>query len=149
MVFTPVRSFIRPGLASSHPTNRLATANVDSTEIGIGEVLILKGRIPEAVSYVRHAMNLVETRQHKTAYDVAGQAESYSTLGKVDEALANREFSATKKAAHLREARAWLKKSVRTWQQDPNHGSPDPMGGREGDHAREELSKCQLALTKL
>ena len=36
-----------------------------------------------------------------------------------------------------------------TWQQDPNHGSPDPMGGREGDHAREELSKCQLALTKL
>ena len=60
-------------------------------------MLIIKGRIPEAVSYVRHAMNLVETRQHKTAYDVAGQAESYSTLGKVDEALANRESSATRK----------------------------------------------------
>ena len=136
-------------LASSDPTNWLATANVGFTEIGIGDALVSKGRIREAMSYVRHAMNLFEARQHKTPYDIAGQAESYSTLAKAHEALADHESSLLRKASHLREARTWLQKSVRTWQQDANHGSPDPMGGHEGDHAREEVAKCESALAKL
>ncbi len=136
-------------LASSDPTNSLASANVGFTEIGIGEVLILKERIPEAMSEVKSAVKLFETKEHMTPYDIAGQAESYSTLAKAYEALADHESSPSKKAVHLRVARTWLQKSTRTWQQDAKHGSPDPMGGHEGDKAREELAKCESALATL
>jgi hypothetical protein len=84
-----------------------------------------------------------------TPSDVAGQAESYSTLAKAHEALADHESSPSKKAAHLRVARTWLQKSTRTWQLDAKHGSPDPIGGHEGDKAREELAKCESTLATL
>lgn len=136
-------------LAQKDPSNWLASANLGSTEIGIGETLILRGRIQEAIPHVRYGMNLFESRQHKSSYDLAGQAQSYSTLAMAEEKLADRESSSVKKAEHLREARAWLQKSVQIWEQDPKRGSPDPMGGREGDRVREELAKCNSALAKL
>jgi eukaryotic-like serine/threonine-protein kinase len=136
-------------LAKKDPSNWLASANLGSTEIGIGETLILQGRIQEALPYVQRAMSLFENRQHKSPYDFAEQAESYSTLAMAEEKLAERDSSSSKKVEHLREARTWLQKSVQIWEQDPNRGSPDPMGGREGDRVREELAKCNSALAKL
>jgi len=136
-------------LAANDPTNSLATNNVGFAELEIGEALTTKDRIPEAQSYIRHAMNLFEAKPNKTRYDLAGRAESYSALAEAYEALAEHETSPQQKATRLRQAKDWLQKSVAAWQRDPTHGSPDPMGGREGDHAREELSKCEVALAKL
>ena len=130
-------------------TNQLAMSNLGFTDIEIGETLIRKGKISDALPYIRHAMELFESRKQKTRYDVAGQAQSYSTLGLAHEALADRESSPLKKGAHLREARTWLRKSAQTWLEDPNHGSPDPTGGHEGDRVREELAKCESGLAKL
>jgi len=90
-----------------------------------GEALTTKGRIPEAQSYIRHAMNLFEAKPNKSRYDLAGRAESYSALAETYEALAEHETSPQNKATLLRQARDWLQKSVAAWQRDPTHGSPD------------------------
>ncbi len=135
-------------LVANDPTNSLATDNAGFTELKIGEALAAKGQIPEAQSHIRHAMNLFEAKPNQTRYDLAGRAESYSALAKAYEALAEHEVSPQKKTMQLRQARDWLQKSVSTWQHDLTHGSPDPMGGREGDRAREELNKCEIALAK-
>jgi serine/threonine protein kinase len=136
-------------LVAGDPTNSLATDNLGFTGLQIAEVLITRGRITEAQTYIKHAMNLFEGMPNKTRYNLAGQAGSYSALAEAYEALAEHETSLPQKAAQLRQAKAWLQKSVAIWQHDPTHGSPDPMGGREGDLAREELRKCEVALAKL
>ncbi len=135
-------------LASADPANQLANANVGFSEIGIARVLVRKGRSPEAMVHVERAMKSFEANQHKSPYEIAGKAESYFTLGSAYEALAQQSSSSLRKAAYLRTARAWLRESVDSWQLDAHHGSPDPMGGHDGDEAREELSKCEAMLAQ-
>ena len=136
-------------LVAGDPNNSLAADNLGFTGLQIGKALITTGRITEAQTYIKHATNLFEKMPNKTRYTLAGQAESYSAQAELYEALAEHEVSQPQKVTQLRQARAWLQKSVAIWQRDPTHGSPDPMGGHEGDRAREELKKCEVALAKV
>jgi hypothetical protein len=49
----------------------------------------------------------------------------------------------------LREARSWYQKSLRTWQQDPNHSSLQPSSGNGAEQSTKQLAKCEAALAKL
>jgi serine/threonine protein kinase/tetratricopeptide (TPR) repeat protein len=136
-------------LKKADPANYLARANFGFSVLGIARALLLKHEIQLAMAQARQAVAIFEGIQPKNRYDTDGQAESYSIFARGYEALADNDSSRERKIQHLREARGWLQKSVQTWQQDPSYGSPDPMGGRGGDVARDELTKCELALTKL
>jgi tetratricopeptide (TPR) repeat protein len=135
-------------LVAADPANWLARANVGAAEAAIGEVLVSKGKIYEAMPHTRHAIAIFEADEHKTGTEIASQAEAYSTLAKAYSSLAERETSPNKKVEHLREARSWYQKSLRTWQQGPIHGSPDPSVADEGE-VTQELAKCDAALAKL
>jgi len=136
-------------LAGNDPTNSLAAANLASTEIVIGETLVQKRRIKEAMKYTRHALNLFENRQPKTPYDVAHQAEAYLILGLAHESLADYVTAASSKAVHLHDAKIWLRKSIRTSEEDVSLSPADPLASGNLERARKELARCERALSKL
>ena len=62
---------------------------------------------------------------------------------------ADRAVSSGEKADRLRDAQLWYQKSWDTWQGEPNHGSPDPLGGHDGERVRQELSKYTAKANEL
>lgn len=135
-------------LVAVDPANWLARANVAESEEAIAEVLMLKGEIYQAIPHTRHAIAIFEADEHKTPLEITSQAKAYSTLATAYSSLGNRNASSEKKLEHLREARFWYQKSLRTWQQNPNRGSTDPTHQDESE-VTQELAKCDAALAKL
>jgi eukaryotic-like serine/threonine-protein kinase len=135
-------------LAAADPANWLARANIGSAEAAIGEVLLLKGEIYQAMPHTRRAIAIFEADEHKTPFEIAAQAEAYSTLASAYSSLGNRDASSEKKLEHLREARSLFEKSLRTWQQRPIDSSPDHSDHDEGE-VTQELAKCDAELAKL
>jgi non-specific serine/threonine protein kinase/serine/threonine-protein kinase len=137
------------GLVAKDSTNRLAKNNLFAAELEVGGLLAAKGQLPEGISYVRRVMSAVEAIEPKSRYEISSQARSYSVMGEICSRLADRDPSIDKKMAQLREARTWYQRSLRTWQLDPHHGSPDPSGNSESVRVAAELSKCESALAEL
>jgi len=135
-------------LVAADPANWLARTNVGAAEAAIGEVLVSKGEIYQAMPHSRRAIEVFEADEHKTVTETESLAAAYSTLASAYSSLGNRDASSEKKLEHLREARSWYQKSLRTWQQHPNHASDDPFGRDEGE-VTQELAKCDAALAKL
>jgi serine/threonine protein kinase len=133
-------------LAAADATNRLAKSNQGFAEVGLGEALIRQNQISAGLLHIQRAKRLFESLQVRTRYDTAGLAETYSGLAIAYSRMADREVSAPAQAARLREAKRWYEKSWGTWQMDPNHGSPDPSGGNEGEQVRQELAKITTRL---
>jgi eukaryotic-like serine/threonine-protein kinase len=136
------------GLRAADPANSLARANFGFSELGIAHELLLKHDIEHAFPPAREAVKTFEAIERKNRYDTEGLAQSYEALAMGYEALADREPLPAAKAQDLREERTWLRKSSIVWEQDSNHGSPDPMAGSEGDRVRKELARCESALAK-
>lgn len=136
-------------LAASDPTNRLARSNQGFAEIGLGEALVRQNHISEGVSHIQRARSIFESFEARTRYDVAGLAEAYSRLGLTYVRMADREVSRQAKAARLLEAKLWYERSCNTWQAEPNHGSPDPLGGNEGERTRKDLAAVATRLAAM
>ena len=137
-------------LAAADPTNWLARANVGASELSIGEVLMLKGEILEAMPHTLRAIAIFEAEVHKSPTEIASQAEGYWILAKSYSSLAEPESSLGKKVQFLREARSWYRKSLSMWQQDPKQGQPNPLGGQSsGEQVAKDLAKCEAMLAKL
>jgi len=137
---------IYSSLVSTDPSNRLARANLGFTEADLGEALVAKGKPEEAMRHILNATATFEGIDHKSRYDVAGQAHSYLTRGIAIMSLANHATSMSKKLARLREARSWYQRSLATWQQEPDHDSKDPFGSEEGQRITANLAKCDAAI---
>jgi serine/threonine protein kinase len=136
-------------LQAKDPTNSLARANFGFSTLGMSRELLLKHDIPSALRHIKEAVGTFEPIEHKNRYDTAGQAEAYEMFGMAYEALADGDSSRPQKARHLHEARSWLQKSLRIREQYPHRDSGELLYGYGDDHAREELAKCESALTKL
>jgi tetratricopeptide (TPR) repeat protein len=135
-------------LVAADPANWLARTNVGAAEAAIGEVLVSKGEIHQAMRHTRLAIAIFEADEHKTVTETESLAEAYSTLASAYSSLGNRDASSEKRLEHLREARSWYQKSLRTWQQYPHHESADPFGHDENG-VTQEIAKCDVALAKL
>lgn len=136
-------------LAAADPTNRLAKSNQGFAEIGLGEALVRKNEISEGLLHIQRAKSIFESFEARTRYDIAGLAEAYSRLGMAYSRMADHEASPPAKAGKLRDAKLWYEKSWNVWQTEPNHGSPDPLGGNEGQLVREDLAKVTTTLASL
>ena len=84
------------------------------------------------MKYILKAIATFEGIDHKSRYDVAGQAQSYLSRGMAVMSLANHTTSMRRKVGQLHEARSWYERSLATWQQEPGHDSKDPFGKEEG-----------------
>ena len=133
-------------LAAADATNRLAKSNQGFAEVGLGEALIRQNHLSEGVVHIQRAKAIFEPLEARTRYDTAGLAGTYSALAMAYSRMADQEPSASARTARLRDARQWYEKSWNAWQSDPNHGSPDPLGGNEGEHVRQELAKTTTKL---
>lgn len=138
------------GLRAADPANALAQANFGFSDLGIARELKLKHDIPGALSSIREAINTFEAIEHKNRYATDGLAQSYEEYASAFEALAGRASSHSQKAKDLREARTWLQKSLRAWQEQiPNQNSSESTAAREVERIRKELTNCEIAMAKL
>jgi len=136
-------------LRAADPANSLARANFAFSDLGIAHELQLKHDVQSAFPRIREAIETYEAIEHKTRYDMEGQAQSYEALAMAYEALAERKLSPVQKTRDLREERTWLQKSSSAWEQDSNPGSPNPLAANEANRVRKELALCESALAKL
>jgi hypothetical protein len=126
----------------------LARTNFYSSDLGIGQELVLKHDLRAAFPRIREAMKTYEAIEHKTRYEIEGLAFSYEALAMAYATLANQEKTHSKKANDLHEAQTWLQKSLQAWGQDSSPGSTDPMTVHEIKRVRRELANCESLLAK-
>ena len=135
-------------LRAADPANALARANFCSSDLGIGQELVLKHDVRPAFPRIREAMKTYEAIEHKTRYEIEGLALSYEALAMAYATLANQEKTHSKKANDLHQAQTWLQKSLQAWGQDSSPGSTNPMGVHETKRVRQELANCESLLAK-
>ena len=137
-------------LVKADPTDSLAAVNAKLTDLDSGEIIARQGRFSQAMPVFRRVIASFEAIEHKNRYEIAGQAEAYSTIGTAYASLATRQTSPARKAVNLQEARSWFQKSLTTWQQERDGGSVDPLGGDETrDGVTQKLAKCNADLARL
>jgi non-specific serine/threonine protein kinase/serine/threonine-protein kinase len=135
-------------LRTTDMANSLARVNSGFSDLGIAHVLLLKHQGQAAIAPVQEAIATFEAIEQKNRYDVQGQAQSYETMGLVFVALADREAEKSNRAANLHQAKAWLLKSIRTWDIDARQGSGDPAARDQSNRVRRELDDCESAIAK-
>ncbi len=136
-------------LRAADPANSLARVNLGFSDLAIARELQLKHEIQPSFAPIREALKTFEAIEHKNRYDMEGLAEAYETFATAYQTLADREPSSSTKTRDLRESRVWLQKSLSVWEQDSDHGSPDPVAVRGSDRVKKELAQCESALAKL
>ncbi len=136
------------GLASSEPTNSLARDNAAMEEMSIGDILLRKGKIGLSIAKFRDPIATFEKIEHKNRYQIAGQATAYALLGRAFFGLAGRSAPGSRPRL-LRESRSWYEKSLNTFRQETRPRVINPLGNEITEQSvRQELSKCEEALTK-
>ncbi len=137
-------------LMTADPTNALAKDNFGCVEAALGQELILAGKIQQALPHIKKAVTVFEGVGVRNRYAIAGLAGSYSVMGTAYATLSEKDARSSEKAKHLREAESWYSKSLNAWQQEPDHGAVDPLGGDEASaQVAQKLAKCQAALAEL
>jgi non-specific serine/threonine protein kinase/serine/threonine-protein kinase len=135
-------------LWSRDRTNALARANLGLMDLAIGELLIRKGRVHEAIPNIQKAISIFEAVEHKNHYELNGEAEGYSSLARAYVSLADHDKSVAAKIVSLHEARSWYRRSLQTWK-IRHHATPQNSAGDPGQATSQELAKCDAALAKL
>jgi non-specific serine/threonine protein kinase/serine/threonine-protein kinase len=137
-------------LLVADPNNALSRDNYGISEIDIGHELLRKKSAAQALPRFRKALSIFEKTENKTHYVIAGLAESYSALGDAYLTMSEKETSSQRRAEHLRDADEWYRKSVRTWDQEPDHGALNPLEGEESRaDVAVKLARCEMQLTTL
>ena len=137
-------------LASADPNNALSRDNYAISEVDIGNEFVQEKHVTQGLPHLRKALSIFEATEKKSNYNIAGLAESDSALGNAYVVMADKDKSPQKRAEHLRDAAQWYRKSLSTWDQEPDHGALDPL---ESDETRavvaQKLAKCEAQLKTL
>jgi len=134
--------------AADH-ANALARSNLGFSTLGIARDLLWQRSVSQAMSKAHQAVAIFEPTDHKSRYDVDGQAESYRVLGLAYEALADQSTAKSSKLRNLNEAKSWFEKSEKTWEHAPFMGAKAPEFRGEAEHVHKELSACESKIDDL
>jgi len=134
--------------AADH-ANALARSNLGFSTLGIARDLLWQRSVSQAMSKAHQAVAIFEPTDHKSRYDVDGQAESYRVLGLAYEQLADQSSSRSSKLRNLNEAKSWFEKSEKTWEHAPFVGAKAPEFRGEAEHVHKELSACESKIDDL
>ena len=137
-------------LVSADPTNALARDNFGLAEDAVGHDFVLKGKISEAFPHIRKAISTFESAEPRDRYVLAGEAGSYTAMGTAYVAQSMGDASPMRKVDSLRRAQSWYHKSLDAWEQLPDHGAVNPLGGDDTkEEATRMLARCETALARL
>jgi eukaryotic-like serine/threonine-protein kinase len=137
-------------LKAADPNNRLSATNLVFSELSLGEILVLQGKISEGARNIREALaSFPATGESKSVWDATALSVSYSDLGMTYEALARRTVSAHEKARYWREAKTSYEKGLNAWNGRPGHTTLNAMGVDLAADLNSKIANCDANLAKL
>ncbi len=137
-------------LKAADPSNQLAAQNFVFSDLQIGEIQVLHGKIAEGGQHIREAQaNLSATAGPKSLWDAIVLSQSYSDLAMTYTALAQRSVADAEKARYWREARSSYEKGLKAWDERPNLAISNAFGSDPALNPNREITKCDANLQEL
>jgi tetratricopeptide (TPR) repeat protein len=137
-------------LKLADPKNDLSATNAVLSELSLGEILVLQGKISEGALNIRDALaSLPATGKSKSVWEASALSDSYSALGMTYEALAGRAVSTREKERYWREASTSYQKGLSAWNGRPGHTALNAMGADVAADLNSKIANCDANLAKL
>jgi tetratricopeptide (TPR) repeat protein len=127
------------------------SAGQHATLLALAELLQEMGDTSAAMKHSRQALALAEQEAHARSTSIYARwrlADSYSSLGKLYEALAGKS-SPEKRRSHRSEACVWRRKSQEVWDSWSQYGVSSVFNTTKREQAALALAQCDAALARL
>jgi non-specific serine/threonine protein kinase/serine/threonine-protein kinase len=135
---------LRRGVAQADPRNAYARRVVGIGYSNVGEALTALGRVGEAVEANRKYAASAEASLAADPDDATLRTEAVKSQRALGESL----MKLASRPAEWKEARSWLQRSAKGWDELKASGSLPPEAQDEPAKVAEDLARCEAALAK-
>jgi serine/threonine protein kinase/tetratricopeptide (TPR) repeat protein len=137
-------------LKLADPNNQLSATNTVLSQLSLGEILVLQGKIAEGARNIREALaSFRATGGSKSVWEATARSSSYSDLGMTYAALAGRAVTTREKERYWREAKVSYQKGLIAWNGRPGHTTLTASGVDLAADLNSKIANCDANLIKL
>jgi eukaryotic-like serine/threonine-protein kinase len=137
-------------LKLADPNNQLSATNTVLSQLSLGEILVLQGKIDEGARNIREALaSFPATGASKSVWEATALSSSYSDLGMTYAALASRAVTTREKERYWREAKTSYQKGLSAWNGRSGHTTLNASGVDLAADLNSKIANCDANLIKL